>query len=470
MLRSRRKQLHKRIAMIIERDDPNSVEAHPETLAYHYEAAGQTEQAIDYRLRSASKTLEQFANREAADHVQMAMELLPALPVGAERDRIELRALCLLAKARAVSLGYGSKKTMAAFRAASALSARCGGTKEYVATMRGLFAAYYAQADFDNANALGEQVLATSGLPVVQMVGYHMVGVPKIWQGHLLEARAELEKSLQIYDVQLSPSEDKRGEVPPPFDTRSLLSLNLALLGYPDQSISLAQSNIAACISANRPLSLANAYICLCNVLQLYRHPDIMPVATKMLQLSEEHQMPFFSASAEVFQGTARCNVGNIRDGLSAILVGAERYLSTDSVVNQTFLYAVITEAYLSSGDFDQGFDAVGKGLKLAELHGERHLEAGLYRLKGELLIQSDPEKIDEALSNLNAAQEIAQKQHNKILELRAAKSLFHNSPESARQKTLKDLAILFNWFKGDRDLRDVKETEEILSSSNEGV
>ena len=79
LLRSRRQELHARIARVLEEAFPDIVETQPELLAHHYTQAGLTEQAIDYWQRAGERALKRSANLEANRHFGQGIELIKSL-------------------------------------------------------------------------------------------------------------------------------------------------------------------------------------------------------------------------------------------------------------------------------------------------------------------------------------------------------------------------------------------------------
>ena len=66
LLRSKRQQLHGRIAKVLEQRFPDTVAAEPELLAHHYTAAGLTAQAIAHWRKAGARAIERSANAEAS--------------------------------------------------------------------------------------------------------------------------------------------------------------------------------------------------------------------------------------------------------------------------------------------------------------------------------------------------------------------------------------------------------------------
>jgi predicted ATPase len=90
LLKSSRRQIHAKIAGVIESESPEIVAGRPELLALHYSLAGNTESAIRYWLRGGHRARTRSANLEAAAQYQNALELLRSLPETAERRASEL--------------------------------------------------------------------------------------------------------------------------------------------------------------------------------------------------------------------------------------------------------------------------------------------------------------------------------------------------------------------------------------------
>jgi predicted ATPase len=98
----------------------------------------------------------------------------------------------------------------------------------------------------------------------------------------------------------------------------------------------------------------------------------------------------------------------------------------------------------------------------------ERWNEAELYRLKGELTLQSKVQgpsyKVKEAEEYFLKAIEIARQQQAKSLELRAATSLarlWQRQGKKAEAHNL--LSDIYNWFTEGFDTLDLKEAKALL-------
>ena len=90
LLKSRRQELHAKIARVIEQRFPNIKTTEPEVLAHHLTAAGLAEAAIPLWQAAGELALKRMALTEAIAHLNQGLELVSTLPRSSERDASEL--------------------------------------------------------------------------------------------------------------------------------------------------------------------------------------------------------------------------------------------------------------------------------------------------------------------------------------------------------------------------------------------
>ena len=82
ILSSARQLLHGRVARVLERDFPESINTDPGLLAFHFEEAGSLLEAFEYWQKAAAQALSRMGTHEAVEHYRKAMLLLPDLAEG----------------------------------------------------------------------------------------------------------------------------------------------------------------------------------------------------------------------------------------------------------------------------------------------------------------------------------------------------------------------------------------------------
>ena len=75
LLRSRRQQLHGRIAAALESQFTEMVGAQPQLMAHHYAEAGLTDKAISYSLKAGQQMMARSAMPEAVSQLQKGLVL-----------------------------------------------------------------------------------------------------------------------------------------------------------------------------------------------------------------------------------------------------------------------------------------------------------------------------------------------------------------------------------------------------------
>ena len=90
LLRSRRQELHAKIARVIEQRFPKIKTTEPEVLAHHLTAAGLSEAAIPLWQAAGNLALKRTAPTEAISHLNQGLKLVSTLPRSSQRDASEL--------------------------------------------------------------------------------------------------------------------------------------------------------------------------------------------------------------------------------------------------------------------------------------------------------------------------------------------------------------------------------------------
>jgi predicted ATPase len=159
---------------------------------------------------------------------------------------------------------------------------------------------------------------------------------------------------------------------------------------------------------------------------------------------------------------------------------GMDAWRATGAEALRPYYLALLAEASAKVGQRETGLTLLAEALAVANDTGERRWEAELYRLKGELLLQSrvqGPESggftphsalhiphSEEAETCFRQALDITRHQQTKSLELRAATSLsrlWQRQGKRAEAHAL--LAPVYGWFTEGFDTADLQEARELL-------
>ena len=128
----------------------------------------------------------------------------------------------------------------------------------------------------------------------------------------------------------------------------------------------------------------------------------------------------------------------------------------------------LLGEIYEASGQCQKALHTIEEGLAISAKNSDRHNDAGLYRVKGEILLKVTKRnrtgKFAEAEECLKLAIDIAHKQKARSLELRAAIALARlwNSMRKKREAH-RMLSNIYASFTEGFDTPDLKKARELL-------
>ena len=108
LLRSRRQQVHARIAATLESQFPEVVAAQPQVMARHCAEAGLNEKAVSYRLKAGQQAVARSAMTEAVAQLQNGLDLLANLPENPWRAQQELDLLIARGRALMATRGHAA--------------------------------------------------------------------------------------------------------------------------------------------------------------------------------------------------------------------------------------------------------------------------------------------------------------------------------------------------------------------------
>jgi predicted ATPase len=234
---------------------------------------------------------------------------------------------------------------------------------------------------------------------------------------HLLTAKS-LDDPNQHHSLALRYGQD------PGITARIMLARTFWILGEVEQAETLALEAIGLARAAGHPYTLVFTLVFLSRIYSAVRNATrTLELTDEAIAVSTQYSCELGLAWATASQGWALAENGQ-EEGLGKLINGLSAIRVTGATLDNTFTLALLAEVYLRNNRIEEGLGVIEEAQKLAVTGGELFWQAELLRLKGELLLgQSDP-SVHAAEQCLCDALKIAQDQHAKMLELRAATSL----------------------------------------------
>ena len=469
LLRRSRQQAHRQAAELIETRFPETVETHPELLAHHLAEAGNVERAIKYFQRAGERCLRICANQEAIAHLDKGLELVSAMPKGAERDQHELNLLMIKGPALIAIKGYAAPDVEPAYRRALELCAALGEKEKQFSVLLGLSLFHFVRADLGVSRTISEQLVELAEAqqePGCNLAAQRALGYALTMLADLEMARTCFDHVSSAYDVARHGSfAFRRGGSDFGVGALSFAVWTHCALGYPDQARVSGAQGLALARELGHPISEAVAHWC--EGAMHYWRGDLaaaLDSAAALAALSEEKGFTQYIAWATVLRGAVRFEQGVGVEAIAELRDGIDACHAIGSGLLVPYWLALLARAYGRSGQVEEGLAAVADALEQVERTEERYAEAELYRVRGELLLAGDAVNRSEAEACFHRAIEIAQFQKAKGWELRAATSLARLLSQQDKQAEARDLLSgTHGWFTEGFDTADFVAAKQLL-------
>jgi class 3 adenylate cyclase/predicted ATPase len=474
LLSDRRKGLHERTAQAIEAIYLSRLEDHYGDLAYHYSHSENTEKAVEYLHLAGQQAVQQSAYAEAITHLTTALELLEALSDTPERAKQELTLRIALGPALAVTQGLAASEVIRTYTRARELCQQVGEAFQFFSVLWGLWSIAYGRGELQTARELGEQLLTLAQRqtdPALLLEAHHVQWSTLVYFGEWTSVREHTEQGVALDSPQAPRSHafSYRWHDDPGMCCRGSEAVALWFLGYPDQALKRSQEALTLAQELSHPYSLAVALYFGAYLHQFRRQGQAAQKLAEALRvLSSEQGFVSLLAWGTMLQGWVLAEQGQAKEGIAQIRQSLITYQAIGSELGRPSILVSLAEVYGQIGEVEEGLNALAEALTAVERTGERWYEAELYRLKGELTLQSKVQslksKVEEAEACFHKAIEIARKQSAKSLELRGVTSLARLWQQQGKTtEAHRMLAEIYGWFTEGFDTADLQEAKVLL-------
>jgi len=464
LLKSRRQQLHGQIARALEERFADIVASQPEIVARHFTEAGLVDPAIDYWLKAGHLALSRSANAEAVKHLGQGIELTQSQAPTGERLRKELDFYLALGPAMAATEGYATPETLRVFSRARDLLGDRGTPTEQMTVLWGVYLAHSMRGENIAARDVAHRCLALAAgheHPGMLALANRFMGQTLWMMGAFVDARFHLDRTLDLCAAnQETITSYRRFGADDEVSALSALSRTLLILGYPEQAAAVAGQALARARSMGLPFTTALALDG--EALLGALGADLKRAAVhadEAMAHSIEHSLADYEQRARFIQGALLAQSGDPQHGIELMQSAIAAIERTNNVNRRTLYLGHSAAAHASLGQPEVSLDLLNEAIQTAEMADERFFEAELHRLRGKTLLTLG--RNGEAEAELQRALTIAQQQHARWWELRAATSLalyWHDGGKYLEAYSL--LQPVYSWFVEGFDttyLRDAK-------------
>ena len=469
LLRSRRQELHGRIARVIEERWPQIEATEPELLAHHYTEAKQPAKAIPLWQQAGSLALGRLAVAEAVAHLNKGLELVISLPHSPERDRKEVDLRVLLGTAWMALKGWGVQEVWDSLHPALALAHSLRRNDALLPILFGLFANVCCLGRLPESLRWVAQMSDAAEAyrdPNLLIVEHWCAEISYFWLGDPIKAREHADQVLSLY------SEEQHGHLVPIINhnpkTVSLCYVPQAawMLGDPEQAVKMINAAHDHARRRGHPFDLGWALTVGALLFDhLSKADEQLSRAAEAERLGREHSLPFLTECwAALSCGIALIRKGQTAEGIALLEKGMAVWEGAGGRVVTPYWRSVLAEGMAQLGNLDGALHLIDEVIAEIERpdRQERHYYAEALRIKGGLLsLKGDPGGAEHAYL---ASLDWARTQQAKSWELRTATSYARLLRDQGRAREAHDLLTpIYGWFTEGFDTADLKEAKVLL-------
>jgi DNA-binding winged helix-turn-helix (wHTH) protein/tetratricopeptide (TPR) repeat protein len=492
---ARRQRLHLEVGEAIERTcaaasesrDGGSPNDHVAELAHHYARGGNPEKAAKYCLRAVLRFADLGSAAEAIVQFESGLELLQQLPDDDRRANLELDLWNAAGGALGDSKGIASREAEQWYARATVLSRRPGikWQKTWEAVYAVLFV-HLTRPDLLKACEVATELVAQAeehGSAEHSADARTYLAFAKMYSGDFELAAQDFDQAWALLESiakpATGPTPHRAEQMPqartilwrqgPQQNNRALSGWNLWFLGYPDQALERVSVATAIAHSGTKTM-LADIHGYATYIYELRREPEQMKArAEARLALSTESGYAAGRALSEFYLGLADALASDLDGGIVRMRRHLSELRAAGFEVAAAYHLALIATALGKAGQFDEALRTIEESFPIIDRTGQRHCEAEVHRLRGELLRAQRASNAADAEKCFRTAIEIARKQHAKSWELRATTSLARLlAKQRKHDKARTMLAEIYNWFTEGFDTPDLKDAKTLLDEINE--
>ncbi len=438
LTRHRRKQIHADIAAMLAAERAEPLEIAPAVIAQHYTEAGLPEAAVRYWVLAAEQSLSRSAPAEADRYAHAGLALIPLMTKGPDQQAFELALHLAWANAMLPMKGYAAQETVTALTEAKRLIDSGAGTNmQRFAVLYSICTSHMTAARYEAALTQARHIVEIAERQddaTHRLVGYRLLGVSLLFEGHLRGALESLERAEQYRDaVRQKPLSYRFGN-DPGRAASSYKTWVLWLLGFPDRAENLAKQVLSELPEPGFANTVAFATY-LAGV-QLSLFADDMAAAeqrsAELIAYCTDNRVEQFRLISSLVYTCAHATRVPTDANVSAIRTAFAAERRSGGRISESVFISQFVKALLNAGAAVDAEIELHQAFAFVEHSGERFWLPELHRLSGAIALKQPQPNITQAEICFERAIEIAREQQSPMLALRATTDLVRLRHERA--------------------------------------
>jgi DNA-binding NtrC family response regulator/predicted ATPase len=409
LLPDRQRALHVRIGEAIETLYPERLAEHVERLAHHAVQGETWEKAVVYLRQAGAKAFGRLANREAAAHLERALDALERLPASRERSEQAIDVRLQLRSPLTPLAEY--PRLLAHLRRAQTLAEALGDERRLVQVSVYLSFCLRWVGDLERARELGERNVRMAEA----LADRDLQSAATMYLAVIYHERGDFRRAVELFRWDLDfLKEDPLRDYPGMVGLRSVYShiwvaRSLAELGqfaeaalHDDEALRIAET-------ASQPFDLQMAF---CGVGWVRLLQGDLPAAIAALERARDLARAWHIAGLLPWimpeLGAAYARSGRVVEALAVLEEVLAQAASQSIVAQESRRLAYLGEARLVAGQRDEAAAVARRALEHARERTEPGHEAWALHLLGEIASQHAPLDVTTAEAHYRAAMTLA--------------------------------------------------------------
>ena len=365
LLKTRRRDLHRRTAVALSQHFPTLASAQPQVIARHWSLAGESERAVTAWIAAGDGAVSRRALVEAEEAYRQAGAALADLPASRDRDRRELALCALMLQVQQQTQGYSAPETLATSDRARALAVVVGDPFESLRQEVRAWSALFVGGDYAGASVLARRMAGlTAGTEFDghrQAFVHHAAVQARFYTGDLRGVEASfttLDPRARSDDIYRTP-----GEVVIFLGIPALGALAAGRAGLAWERMAAARAYAEA---TRDPYALVLTLLYESYLHRFQNAPTPSAAAAgRMLSMAEDSAFAYATHLARGVLGWARAAGGQPDEGVVLIRQSLKGQLAAGALVGVTDVLTRFAEALWLAGDVAAALEAIERALTI---------------------------------------------------------------------------------------------------------
>jgi tetratricopeptide (TPR) repeat protein len=294
-----------------------------------------------------------------------------------------------------LSKGYAAEEIGHAFGLARVSSRHVNNDTLLFQSLAGIWSFHLLRGELRTALERARELLALAERTQNQgfLLNAHIaMALSLFYQGQFQTAHKHLERAIPYYDLEYYRSNISLFGWDPGVLVYCYDAQALWFLGFPRRAEKAVTNAIALVKKLSSPFNEALCYTIHATYSSYRRDATkALEMAETALKISNERGFLHWIALGSFNRGWSLCRLGRVKEGLPILLDGMKMWKAMGAEMAVPTFQVLLAEVYQNAGKLKEALVSVEEGLAIAARNNDRHYDAELYRVKGELIEKVAP-------------------------------------------------------------------------------